>query len=415
VNGEPLRILIYEHVSGGGYAGEPIPNRLLCEGFGMLRSVVSDFKAAGHNITVMLDSRLSALKPPLDSDNLVTITSKGAIETALKKISDHADAFYVIAPEQNQVLQSIVNWVERKGLLSLNCLSSGIEKAANKSNLFERAEKLGLETPKTRLFSLLENTDKITSVVNDEIGFPMVVKPVSGSGCGGLSLVKHPCEIENAIGKVKRDVACECFMVQELIDGVAASVTLFSSGSKAVPVSLNQQDVILGPPGSASNYFGGAVPLVSPLREDAFASAKQLVESCGDLRGYVGVDLVLKANAAFVVDINPRLTTSYVGLRKVACFNLAEALLDAVLKSKVPKDAGTLGYSCFSKVSVPNPSVAALQKSFSIPEVVSPPFILEDENNALALVESHGATIQDAMFKTSEAKKVLRRLFHGGS
>jgi len=138
------------------------------------------------------------------------------------------------------------------------------------------------------------------------------------------------------------------------------------------------------------------------------------VEPCGDLRGYVGVDLVLSANAAFVVDINPRLTTSYVGLRKVAHFNLAEALLDAVLKSKVPKDAETLGYSCFSKVAVPNPSFAALQKSFSIPEVVSPPFILKDQNEALALVESHGVTIQDAMLKLGEARKILQCLCRGG-
>lgn len=414
MNGEPLRILLYEHVSGGGFADEPIPNSLLCEGFGMLRSVVSDFKAAGHNVTVLLDSRLSALKAPLESDNVVTITSKEEAETTMEKVSDHADAFYVIAPEQNQVLQSRVNWVERKGLLSLNCLSSGIEKAANKASLYERAEKTGLNTPKTRLFSLLEKTDKITSAINDEIGFPAVVKPVSGSGCGGLSLVKHPSEIEAAIGKVKRDVTSECFIVQKLLDGVAASVTLFSSGSKAVPVSLNQQDVILGPPESASNYTGGVVPLDNPLRHEAFASAKQLVESYGDLKGYVGVDLVLTKNAAFVVDINPRLTTSYVGLRKVARFNLAEALLDAVLKSKLPKDAGTSGYSCFSKVAVPNPSVAALQKSFKIQEVVSPPFNLKDENEALALVESHGATIQDARFKLGEAKKGLQRLCRGG-
>ena len=35
---------------------------------------------------------------------------------------------------------------------------------------------------------------------------------------------------------------------------------------------------------------------------------------------------------AFVVDVNPRLTTSYVGLRRVANFNVAEAMVNAVLK-----------------------------------------------------------------------------------
>ena len=61
-----MRILVYEHVSGGGYAGQPISPSVLSEGFGMLRTVVSDFKAAGHEVTVLLDARISKLNPPID-------------------------------------------------------------------------------------------------------------------------------------------------------------------------------------------------------------------------------------------------------------------------------------------------------------------------------------------------------------
>ena len=40
-----------------------------------------------------------------------------------------------------------------------------------------------------------------------------------------------------------------------------------------------------------------------------------MVESFSGLRGYVGVDVVLGQDKLYVVDVNPRLTTSYVGLR----------------------------------------------------------------------------------------------------
>ena len=43
-----MKVIVYEYVSGGGYAGQLIPPGVLSEGFGMLRSVVADFKAAGH-------------------------------------------------------------------------------------------------------------------------------------------------------------------------------------------------------------------------------------------------------------------------------------------------------------------------------------------------------------------------------
>jgi predicted ATP-grasp superfamily ATP-dependent carboligase len=51
------------------------------------------------------------------------------------------------------------------------------------------------------------------------------------------------------------------------------------------------------------------------------------------LLGYVGVDLVLgdaaDGSQDYAIEINPRLTTSYVGLRQLAEFNLAEAMLVA--------------------------------------------------------------------------------------
>jgi predicted ATP-grasp superfamily ATP-dependent carboligase len=49
------------------------------------------------------------------------------------------------------------------------------------------------------------------------------------------------------------------------------------------------------------------------------------------LRGFVGVDVVVgddpDGGGDAVIEINPRLTTSYAGLRQVARFNLAAALL----------------------------------------------------------------------------------------
>ena len=77
------------------------------------------------------------------------------------------------------------------------------------------------------------------------------------------------------------------------------------------------------------SYDGGCVPFEHPLKQEAFTLTEKVVESFG-LRGYVGVDFVLAEDKAFVVDVNPRLTTSYVGLREVAGFNVAQAVIDAV-------------------------------------------------------------------------------------
>lgn len=413
MTGEPLQILVYEHVSGGGFASEPIPPNLLSEGFAMLRGVISHFQAAGHGVTALLDSRLASFNPPVGADRLMLVSSTGEAKAIMEKCCEFADAAYVIAPEPN--LQSIVDGVESTSLRSLNCRARGIEKAANKASLCEHMKQIGLHAPETLLFNTLDNAEEITKAINDKMGFPVVFKPMSGAGCGGLSLVRNQNHVAAAIGKIRRDSANECFMVQELIDGVAASVSLISTGSEALPVSLNKQDVTLGTPESDSSYVGGLVPLDTPLRDEVFAVAKKVVESFEGLRGYVGVDLVLTEDAAFVVDVNPRLTTSYVGLWKVACFNPAEALLNAVLKGKLPENVRTSGYACFSKIAVPNPAVAALQESYKMCEVVSPPFPVANGGAACALVESHGATVQEAMLRFGEAKKHLQLIISGGT
>lgn len=63
-------------------------------------------------------------------------------------------------------------------------------------------------------------------------------------------------------------------------------------------------------------------------------SCKEVVESINGLKGYVGVDLILGEDV-HVVEVNSRLTTPYVALRKLLNFNLGEAILD-LLKENYP-------------------------------------------------------------------------------
>ena len=65
------------------------------------------------------------------------------------------------------------------------------------------------------------------------------------------------------------------------------------------------------------------------------------IECVPGLKGYVGVDLVLgdaaDGSQDFAIEINPRLTTSYVGLRAIAEFNIAEAMLQIARGEAPPK------------------------------------------------------------------------------
>jgi len=81
-------------------------------------------------------------------------------------------------------------------------------------------------------------------------------------------------------------------------------------------------------------------PLAPHLAERAVRLGRRAVAALPEPAGYLGVDVVLgtacDGRSDVVVEVNPRLTTSYVGLRAAAAVNLAAAMLDAA-QGRVPR------------------------------------------------------------------------------
>ena len=198
-----MKIIIYEHVSGGGYTGQPIQPEILAEGFGMLSTVTSDFQAAGHQITVLLDNRLSKLNPPINVDYTIPVFYPEEPKRFLLSNASINDAYYIIAPETGGTLQSIVALMEQTGKISLNCQSSTIQKIADKTKLYETLKKNHVNIPKSIFFNINGDLTAIKMAIKEKMGYPVVFKPVDGVSCNGLSLVKSDMQVKVAIEKIK--------------------------------------------------------------------------------------------------------------------------------------------------------------------------------------------------------------------
>ncbi|MCW4007704.1 MAG: ATP-grasp domain-containing protein [Candidatus Bathyarchaeota archaeon] len=408
-----MNVLVYEHVSGGGFAGTQVPPSVLSEGFSMLRSLVADFKAAGHTVTTMLDSRIAKFTPPLNADCIVPVFAQKEIQEIISKNAASADAAYVIAPESEGVLQSLLETVEKTGVASLNCAADVIGKVADKAVLHKFLSELDVPQPETMVFGAEAYAEEVKRAVTGKLRLPLVFKPSCDVSCGGLSLARNERQIAAAVAKIRRECVSKRFLVQEFIRGAAASVSVISTGGEAMPISLNCQDIALKTPDGASVYRGGLVPFEHPMQFKAFATAEKIVKSFPGLRGYVGVDLVLTNEEAFVIEVNPRLTTSYVGLRRVVNFNPAEAIVNAVLKSELPTNVQACGHVLFSKVELPPPTPNILQTIYEMSEVAAPPFPLSS-SSACALISAYGITVKAATARFREAKKRILKVAQGG-
>ena len=82
-------------------------------------------------------------------------------------------------------------------------------------------------------------------------------------------------------------------------------------------------------------YEGGKLPYESKYEQEAFEIATKAVEAIDGIKGFVGVDLLINADekdiySVYLLEINSRFTTPYVGLSKVANFNIGKSIIELI-------------------------------------------------------------------------------------
>jgi predicted ATP-grasp superfamily ATP-dependent carboligase len=335
----PPRLFVHEFFSGGGWPPGDLPSGLAAEGGAILQAILADFRAWGavHSVTT-LDQRLADL--PLPAHDVVTVPP-GQHAAVFVALLARSDAALIIAPETDGILARLSAMVQEAGVALLGSSPAAVAIAGDKWACYERFRQAGLPTPLTRQTSFAAAPQMAR-----EIGYPLVTKPVDGVGCEGVCLVTNETELATALAVLRRTTRREEILLQSFVTGNHASVSLLVAGGRALPLSLNGQEIATGCP---FTYRGGVVPLPHPAATRACAVAQAAVGLLPGLQGYVGVDLVLADGEAWLMEINPRLTTAYIGLRRALQLNLAQAIWQACCQGVLPEEVPIRGQVSFSK------------------------------------------------------------------
>ncbi|MDE2059247.1 MAG: ATP-grasp domain-containing protein [candidate division NC10 bacterium] len=321
---------MHESITAGGLGESPVPPTLLAEGRMMLEALLADLlDLQEHQLAVQVDRRhLPRLRT---RPGLQVVDSGHSYAQCFRQMVDGADAVFLIAPETGGRLETMTAMVEGRCKLVLGSSAAGVKVAGNKMRTYRLLKAHGISTPRTLR---LRPADDPASI-GRELGYPVVIKPIDGVGCHSVFVATRPSEFERTIAAAKQKAPGVTLLAQAYIDGVAASVSLLTDGSRSLPLTLNLQE-IRGR--SRLRYHGGLIPFEHPLRALAFRLVEEVVQAVPGLKGYVGVDLVLADHDAVVIEVNPRITTSYVGVRQVLRQNPAALILDAVA-GKLPNAA----------------------------------------------------------------------------
>ncbi len=323
-----MRILILEYLTGGGLLSQPAPGSLLAEGAVMVEALVRDLRAIPDiRLSVFRDHRAERFLP-LDDPRVeeIRVCSEAQFRREWRERLHRCDAVWAIAPESEGLLERLARQAEASGAAWLGCPAHGIRLAGDKLATADRLAAHGIATVPTRL----------AASVAGAVAYPAVVKPIDGVGCAGSRILRNGADWNRwrLLAAPRRHV------LQPLVSGDALSLSVLFRHGYAYLLSCNRQHVRL-----IDDRFALAaceVNVLPELRAEFADLADRIAAAMPELWGYGGVDLIRNERGCLVLEINPRLTTSYAGLNPALGINPARAVLELRARGNLP-DAHPVG------------------------------------------------------------------------
>ena len=332
------RILLIESLLADDEAWSDANDSMQSEAIAMLSAVAEDFRSLPETEPTVLLSPHSC--KALRSTGQVVGNSR--VEEAPSGpaawLDDHAnqtalfDVMMLIAPECGGNLVSLLQLIQNGPWNHVRCLNVDSRVAATFSDKRATAEWLRtyrISTPETkaisdvRAFGFLQRRTRIAEYC--------VLKPRDGVGSERVNVISLG-RAEFATLREDSHEADTGWVLQPLIPGDACSIGLIGGGADRPTMILPAARQDVRNEGDQFRYYGGMVPCEAPLASAVRNIAEQVAAALGAFSGYLGIDLVVSTagngtTTATVIEINPRLCTSYIGYRALCEDNLAACLL----------------------------------------------------------------------------------------
>ena len=391
-------LFIFEYVSGGGFNQMQIPSSLFCEGYGMLKSIILDFKKLNFKISTLLDHRIFFLSSYLKADNIKETRVEDDYIELLKAEVKKCEYCFIIAPEFSKILYTLTKIVKDYNRKLLSVDLEGIQLGTSKFETYKFFKKNKINTPLTYQIPFKGKSLDFNFISQkfDELKCPIIIKPDDGVGAENIYYIESETQLSNFTHEYNNKFEKERrYILQEFIEGEDLSISLIAYkelldrfDKNHLLLAINSQNISIKNDGFNSEYFGGYTP-VNNLNIEISNILEKL--DLTKFNGYFGIDFIRKAdNSIFFIELNPRLTTSYIGVRRILSYNLAEVISNSKFKlldsEKTPNNINSIFTRLELKYGGTENSEEIKKKKIpilieKIPELITPPISLTTSNN----------------------------------
>ncbi|BCM24933.1 ATP-grasp domain-containing protein [Methyloradius palustris] len=319
-----MKIFVCEFITGGGLYREALTVSLALEGELMRDALLHDLSEIDYvQVLTTYDARLAM---PNQAHKVIPISFRDDVWQSWHQCIAESDAVWIIAPETNGILAKLSEMVEQQYKKLLGCGLDSIKVATSKCATYQAFAAANIPTIPTYKFS--EFKDQQLGQCDG-----WVAKLDDGAGCEDSAYFKDSLKLVDWIEAGERT---HSHIVQPYQEGTAASISMLCKDGKAWLLSCNSQKIELDRKHDTTpfSYAGSSINGMAKYWQAFDTIAQQVATALPTLAGYVGIDLIVDNSgehtedpAIYVLEINPRLTTSYVGLREATGVNVAALIL----------------------------------------------------------------------------------------
>ena len=263
-----------------------------------------------------------------------TAVATGEFMKVFEALLMQVDLVWLIAPESNGQLLKLTELCleaenKQDGPILIGCGYDASLIGTSKTLSFEAMQAAGIHTLPVHAGEDVVRDDYFAQLAQSKEAW--LVKPEDGAGCEGIQYFASIMAMRDWMQKEDRS---QHFFAQAYQSGIAASFCMLCRDGQAWLLSVNQQHVSMQDDGFV--LHGISVNGLSQYWSRFETLARKMAKMLPDALAYVGVDVIIdtQKDALYVIDINPRLTSSYVGLREAMACNPAELILSCVLSAR---------------------------------------------------------------------------------
>lgn len=317
-----MRLFISEFVCGGQWPEATLDASLAIEGRSMLLALLRDAASIPDlDVVTTWDHRLGQLGP--SGAHVIPAHSQLEASELFEELVASSEATLLIAPEFDGLLTQRALIVEGIGSRLCGPNPAAIAQCSDKLLLSEIFLSEGIPTIPTYEFSLGRTSES-------EISFPAVIKPRDGAGSQETYLIRDAGELARNLRSWGKSSLLSQAVWQPFIAGRAVSVGVLIAPEQYRHDALPVCEQLLSTDGRF-HYLGGVIPARNVDAAVVQSAAIAACRAVQGLRGFVGVDLIVpdsNPEQPIVVEINPRVTTSYLGYSQQCESNLLERWLN---------------------------------------------------------------------------------------